>query len=52
LGLAETGIAFSCRRDKPFAEALVPGVHVEQSETILEGSSRCEFAYTLDVEDR
>jgi hypothetical protein len=52
LGLTEMGVAFSCRRDKPFAEALVPGVHVEQSETILEGSSRCEFAYTLDVEDR
>ena len=52
LGLAEAGIAFSCRRDRPFAEALVPGVRVEQSETILEGSTRCEFVYTLDVEDR
>lgn len=48
LGLSELGIAFSCRRDKPFAEALVPGVKVEQSKTILEGATRCEFTYTLE----
>ncbi len=48
LGLPELGVAFSCRRDKPFAEALVPGVKVEQSQTILEGASRCEFTYTLE----
>lgn len=48
LGLAELGVAFSCRRDKPFAEALVPGVKVEQSQTILEGANRCEFTYTLE----
>lgn len=48
LGLVELGVAFSCRRDKPFAEALVPGVKVEQSQTILEGASRCEFVYTLE----
>lgn len=47
-GEEEIGIAFSCRRDKPFAEALVPGVVVEQSKTILEGSHRCEFTYTLE----
>lgn len=47
-GLTEAGIAFSCRRDKPFAEALIPGVNVEQSLTILEGASRCEFIYTLE----
>lgn len=44
----EIGIAFSCRRDKPFAEALIPGVVVEQSKTILEGNHRCEFVYTLE----
>ena len=47
-GQEEIGIAFSCRRDKPFAEALIPGVRVEQSKTILEGSQRCEFTYTLE----
>ncbi len=48
MDLADLGVAFSCRRDKPFAEALVPGVKVEQSRTILEGASRCEFTYTLE----
>lgn len=47
-GQAEAGVAFSCRRDAPFAKALVPGVTVEQSETILEGNHRCEFTYTLE----
>lgn len=47
-GQAETGVAFSCRRDAPFARALVPGVTVEQSKTILEGNHRCEFTYTLE----
>lgn len=47
-GQETVGIAFSCRRDAPFAMALVPGVVVEQSKTILEGSSRCEFTYTLE----
>lgn len=48
LGIPQIGIAFSCRRDRPFAEALVPGVRVEQSTTILEGADRCEFTYTLE----
>lgn len=48
LDLADLGVAFSCRRDEPFAEALVPGVKVVQSKTILEGASRCEFTYTLE----
>lgn len=48
MGLANLGIEFSCRRDKPFAEALVPGVKVEQFRTILEGASCCEFTYTLE----
>jgi predicted ArsR family transcriptional regulator len=47
-GLGEVGVAFSCRRDAPFAEAFLPGVVVEQSKTILEGAIRCEFTYTLE----
>lgn len=47
-GQEDIGVAFSCRRDAPFARALVPGVRVDQSATILEGSPRCEFTYTLE----
>ena len=49
-GQEKIGVAFSCRRDAPFAKALIPAVDVEQSTTILEGSSRCEFTYTLEDE--
>lgn len=48
LDLEALGVAFSCRRDAPFARALLPGVEVQQSQTILEGASRCEFTYTLE----
>jgi hypothetical protein len=47
-GLEEIGVAFSCRRDEPFAKALIRGIGVQQSKTILEGSNRCEFTYTLE----
>ncbi len=47
-GRVEEGIAFSCRRDTPFAEALVPNVVADCSRTILEGSPRCEFTFTLE----
>ena len=44
----ETGIAFSCDRDAPFAHSLVPGVHMQRSRTILEGAPYCEITYTLE----
>jgi len=47
-GLEAVGVAFSCHRDGPFARAFLPGVGVEQSQTILEGGHRCEFTYTLE----
>ena len=49
LGLEDAGVAFSCRRDAPFARAFLPGVTVEQSKTILEGGPRCAFTYRLET---
>lgn len=46
--LEAVGVAFSCQRDAPFARALVPGVVVKQSPSILQGNHRCEFEYTLE----
>jgi len=46
-GVERLGTAFSCRRDEPFAQAFLPGVDLEQSQTILEGAATCEFVYTL-----
>lgn len=48
LGLDKLGVEFSCRRDEPFAKALIPHAQVKQSRTILEGNSQCEFEYTLE----
>lgn len=48
LGLEKLGILFSCRRDEPFAKALIPGIHLTQSKTILEGSDCCIFEYILE----
>jgi hypothetical protein len=47
-GQQDIGVAFSCCRDAPFARALVPGISVEQSTTLLEGAPRCEFTYRLE----
>jgi hypothetical protein len=47
-GLTEIGVEFSCRRDRPFAEALLPGVKLSQSKTMMEGGERCEFEYRLE----
>lgn len=51
-GLTEIGVEFSCKRDKPFAEALLPGVKLSQSRTIMEGSERCEFEYRLEGKEK
>jgi hypothetical protein len=48
LQLESLGILFSCRRDEPFAKALIPGVKMTQSKTILEGNNSCSFEYTLE----
>jgi len=45
LNLADLGLEFSCRRDAPFALALLPGVKLRQSPTIMEGREACLFEY-------
>jgi hypothetical protein len=48
LGLEELGYAFSCQRDEPFARALLPGVTLKQSPTIMIGREECCFEYILE----
>ena len=43
--LMDLGLEFSCRRDAPFAQALLPGVNLKQSPTIMEGHEACLFEY-------
>jgi hypothetical protein len=50
-GWEKLGLLCSCKRDIPFAEALLPGVKVKQIRTILEGGERCEYEYTLEEKE-
>ncbi|MDR2724706.1 MAG: L-2-amino-thiazoline-4-carboxylic acid hydrolase, partial [Candidatus Adiutrix sp.] len=45
LNLLELGLEFSCRRDAPLAKALLPGVALRQSPTLMEGHDGCLFEY-------
>jgi len=45
LNLLELGLEFSCRRDAPLARALLPGVVLRQSPTLMEGHDDCVFEY-------
>ena len=47
MNLTNLGLEFSCRRDAPFAQALLPGVKMRQSPTIMEGHDSCLFEYLL-----
>jgi len=47
-GLERLGVAFSCRRDGPFAKALNSKIALKQSPSILEDHPYCAFEYTLE----
>ena len=46
-GLTDLGLEFSCRRDAPFARALLPGVKINQSPSIMEGHDACLFEFQI-----
>ena len=48
LGLEQYGVAFSCCRDEPFARGFNPRLRLERTQTIMEGSDRCDFRYHLE----
>ena len=52
LNLTKLGLEFSCRRDAPFAQALIPGVELRQSPTLMEGHDGCFFEYHLPERGR
>ncbi len=47
LGLLKYGVAFSCCRDLPFAQGFHPQLHLERSQTIMEGADYCDFRYYI-----
>jgi len=47
LGISEYGVALSCCRDEPFARGFNRLLHLERTQTIMEGAEYCDFRYTL-----
>lgn len=45
LGLAELGATLSCNRDAALIEGFSDGVTLERTQTMMEGSSHCDFRY-------
>ena len=47
LGLEELGAVLSCSRDAAFAEGYNSAIHLERTQTILQGATHCDFRYSL-----
>jgi hypothetical protein len=52
LGFAELGAILSCDRDASFIEGFNSAIHLERSQTILQGASHCDFRFSCKDEDR
>ena len=47
LGLEELGAVLSCSRDAAFGEGYNSQIHLERTQTILQGARHCDFRYSL-----
>jgi predicted ArsR family transcriptional regulator len=50
LGLADLGASLSCQRDYALAEGFNPAIHLDRTQTIMEGASHCDFRFRLGVQ--
>ncbi len=46
LGLAELGSILSCNRDASFIEGFNSAIHLDRTQTILQGASHCDFQFS------
>jgi hypothetical protein len=46
LGIPELGVTLSCNRDAALIEGFDPEVRFERTQTLMEGSSHCDFRYS------
>jgi hypothetical protein len=42
----ELGFMLSCARDEPFAKGYSPCLHMQRSQTIMQGNACCQFTFT------
>ena len=47
LGITELGALLSCNRDWALIQGFNPDVHLERTQTIMEGAPFCDFRYTM-----
>lgn len=48
LGMKELGFCLSCCRDEPFARGFNPAIKLLRTQTIMQGSSHCDFQFILE----
>jgi hypothetical protein len=51
MGLGEIGHLLSCQRDGTFCEGYDPKLKLTRTRTIMQGASRCDFAYRYEEDD-
>ncbi len=50
LGLADLGGSLSCQRDFALAQGFNSTIHLDRTQTIMEGASHCDFRFQLRSE--
>ena len=52
LGLPELGYLFHCNRDFAMVEGFSPGLDLQRTQTIMQGSTHCDFRFVRKGEGR
>ncbi len=52
LGLADMGASLSCQRDYALAQGFNPAIHLDRTQTIMEGAEYCDFRFQLGAQTR
>jgi hypothetical protein len=47
LGMADLGASLSCQRDYALATGFNPDIHLDRTQTIMEGAQYCDFRFQL-----
>jgi hypothetical protein len=45
LGLEDLGATLSCQRDFALAEGFSPDIHLDRTQTLMQGASHCDFRF-------
>ncbi|MFD2206083.1 L-2-amino-thiazoline-4-carboxylic acid hydrolase [Kiloniella antarctica] len=51
MGLGDIGHILSCGRDGTFCTGYDPKIHLDRSQTIMQGASHCDFRYRYEHDD-